>query len=189
MKRILVGALVAGMIVFAWGAVCYMLLPTATLGMGTLPEEESVVSLLRSTVSEAGVYRYPALDPASSPSPQEEAAWKARYELGPRGLIVFHPGGDSPMAAKYFAVELASNILAALVAAVVLSVATAGFFGRVLIVTAMGVFGWLSILVSFWNWDGFPFDFLVQQAVDQFGGWFLGGIALAAIVRRPARRS
>ena len=63
-----------------------------------------------------------------------------------------------------------------------------GYLGRVLVVTSMGIFGFVSILVSYWNWYGFPTDFTIGAALDEVIGWFLGGLVLAAIVR-PARHA
>jgi hypothetical protein len=47
----------------------------------------------------------------------------------------------------------------------------------------MGLFGFLSILVSYWNWYGFPTDFTIGAVLDEVIGWFLAGLVLAAIVR------
>ena len=38
------------------------------------------------------------------------------------------------------------------------------------------------ILVPFWNWYGFPPEFTLGQTIEHVVGWFLAGIALAAIV-------
>jgi hypothetical protein len=50
----------------------------------------------------------------------------------------------------------------------------------------MGIFGFVSVLVSYWNWYGFPTDFTIAAALDEIIGWFLGGLVLAAIIR-PAK--
>jgi hypothetical protein len=54
------------------------------------------------------------------------------------------------------------------------------------VVTSMGVFGFVSVLVSYWNWYGLPTDFIMGAALDEIIGWFLAGGVLAAIVR-PAK--
>ena len=59
-------------------------------------------------------------------------------------------------------------------AAVVLTQVRSGYLGRVLVVTAMGLFGFVSILVSYWNWYGFPTDFTIGAVLDEVIGWFLG---------------
>ncbi len=71
-------------------------------------------------------------------------------------------------------------------ACIVLTQVRSGYVGRVVVVTLMGVFGFVSINISYWNWYGFPTDFTVGAALDEIIGWFLGGLVLAAIVR-PAK--
>jgi hypothetical protein len=90
------------------------------------------------------------------------------------------------MSRRQLLTELASSIVAALMAAAVLTQVRSGYLGRVLLVTAMGVFGFASILVSYWNWYGFPTDFTIGAALAEIIGWFLGGLVLAAIIR-PAK--
>ncbi len=40
--------------------------------------------------------------------------------------------------------------------------------------------------IPYWNWFGFPTDFIAAEAIDQVLGRFLAGLVLAAIVK-PAR--
>lgn len=183
MPRLLIGALVAGILVFFWGYVSHEVLPLKQDVYQRLPDEDAVVRALSSTVAHSGTYFYPGMDVSREPTPEEAAAFKVKYEAGPRGLIVFDTKDKTFMSPKTFGIEFASNVLAALLAAFVLASSSAGFLGRVLIVTFMGLFAWLSISVSYWNWDGFSDAFTTLEAVDQLGGWFLGGIALAAIVK------
>lgn len=75
---------------------------------------------------------------------------------------------------------------AAILAVFVISHVTAGFGRRALLVMLMGLFAWLSISVSYWNWYGYPSALIASEAIDQVGGWLLGGLAMAAIVKgRP----
>ena len=52
-----------------------------------------------------------------------------------------------------------------------------------LFVTLLGVFGFLTISVPYWNWYGFPADFTAAEAIDQSVGWLLAGLVLAGIIR------
>jgi hypothetical protein len=54
---------------------------------------------------------------------------------------------------------------------------------RVLLVALMGLFGFVSISISYWNWYGFPTDFTVAEAITEVVGWLLAGLVMAAIVR------
>ena len=56
-------------------------------------------------------------------------------------------------------------------------------------VMLLGLFAWLSISVSYWNWYQFSNEFTRAEAIDQIGGWLVGGLALAAIVKGPQATS
>jgi hypothetical protein len=106
-----------------------------------------------------------------------------KYKKGPSGILVIQPQGGEVMSPRQLLVELATDIAAALVAAVVLIRVKTGCAGRVLVVTSMAAFGLLSLSASYWNWYGFPTQFEIAEAIDQVVGWFLGGLVLATIVR------
>ena len=92
-------------------------------------------------------------------------------------------GDEGHEGAKPFALELAADVLAALLAALVLSQTRCAYPTRVLLVVLMGAFGWLTVLASYWNWYRFPDGFVLFEAVDQVGGWLLAGAMLAAMVK------
>lgn len=181
--RILLGGVVAGLVVFVFSAVDHMVLPTGHMGLQSLPNEEAVLSALRANIRQPGLYFFPGMEMSRRPSEQEQKAWLARYTAGPTGLLDYHPGGEAPMTGRQLALELTSDVLAGLIAAFVVSRTAAPFGRRVVLVALIGLFGWLSISVSYWIWYGFPGAFVVAEGIDQVGGWLLGGVALAAIFR------
>ena len=127
---------------------------------------------------DAGTYFFPDMEGV----PPEQMP-----ESGPTGFLVWRP--DTPYAmGKHMAVETASNVLAALVAALLLSCAACGgtFLCRATTVMGMGVFAWLSISASQWNWYGFSNGVFVGEGLDQAIGWFLSGLVIAAIVKPKA---
>jgi len=142
---------------------------------------------MRASIQEPGFYFFPGMDMSREPTPEEESAWNAKYLAGPTGVLVYHPTGSAPMSPKQLINELLSNIVAAILAAFVISHVTGGFGRRALIVTLLGLFAWMSISVSYWNWYGFPASTTIAEAVDQVGGWLFGGLALAAIVKPPTK--
>ena len=129
--RVLVGGIVAGVAMFAWGALSHMALPLGTMGIKSLPGENEVVATLKDAIPEPGLYFFPGMDMKRKLTSEEERAWQ-----------------------------------------------------RVLVVTLMGLFGWVSISVSHWNWYGFPGSFAIAEGIDQVVGAFLAGLVLAAIVKR-----
>ena len=107
-----------------------------------------------------------------------------RWRSARWGLMVYSPGGVQPMLPKQLVSELLTNILGGCIAAFVVSLTAASFGRRVLVVTLLGVFAWLSIRVSYWIWYRFPTDFILAEGFDQVGGWILGGVVIAWMDRK-----
>jgi hypothetical protein len=183
MGRILLAGIVGGIVVFVWGALSHMVLPVGEMGIRVLPDEEAVVSTLRTTIREPGLYLYPGMDMTREPTEAEQKAWEARYKAGPRGMLVYQPGGDQPLSPRQFGTELLADIVAALIAAWLLSRAVEPYLRRVVFVTFLGFFAWLVTSVSYWNWYGFPTEFVLAEAVDSIVSWLLAGLVLAKIVK------
>jgi hypothetical protein len=186
MVKVLIGALCAGVVVFIWGAISHMATPIGTMGIRQIPGEEKVVAAMKDSIRDPGFYFFPGRDMSEAASASEEAAYTAKVRQGPTGVLVITPGGRDSMSPGQLLTELGSSIAAALLAAVVLTQVRSGYLGRVLVVTLMGTFAFLSINVSYWNWFGFPTDYTIGAALDEIIGWFLGALVLAAIVR-PAK--
>ena len=183
MKRILLGAVAGGLIVFAWSALLHMATPLGMAGINVLPGEESVLAAVRANVREDGFYFFPAAGMSPDMTPEQHEAWAERMRTGPSGIMVVHPQGTEPMSPRQFVYELLFDILAALVVAIGLAHAAAPYGRRVLLVALAGVFAWLAISASYWNWYGFPAALVGAELVDQVGGWLLAGLAMAKIVR------
>jgi len=183
MKRVLLAGIFAGLAVFIFSAIDHMALPTGHMGLKTLPQEDVVLGAMRTAISEPGLYFFPGMDLSRRMSAEEQKAWDARYLAGPTGLLVYSPGGAPPMQPRQLSTELFSDILAAIIAAFVVSLTRASFGQRVLVVTLLGLFAWLSVSVSYWTWYRFPAAYVAAEGIDQVGGWLCGGIVLAAVFK------
>ncbi len=178
----LVAAIVGGLVVFVWGAISHMALPIGTMGLSTLPDEQPVLEVLKQKVPQDGMYFVPGMDPKNK-DPEYQKAWQAKYQAGPSGLLIVHPRGMQPMSPRLLATELASNIAAAWVVAIVLAGMAGGAGRRMGVAALLGLFAWLSLSVSYWNWYGYPVAYVVGEGLDQVIGWALGGLAMAKLVR------
>jgi hypothetical protein len=176
MKRIAIAAIVGGLIVFVWSAISHMLLPLGEMGVSTLPNEAAVLETLKTSIPESGLYIFPTPTDPSAANP-----------AGPAGIMVFHPNGGMDMSPKRLGNELLSNVLAAAIAAIVASLMAAAYGRRVLAIALLGLFGWLSLVVSYWIWYGFPALYILGEGINEMVGWFLAGLAIAKIVP-PAGR-
>ena len=184
MIRVLIAALAGGFAMFCWGAFSHMVLPFADAGVKSLPNEPPVVAALETNIKEPGFYFVPGMENMHNASAEQQAAWAARHEKGPTATIIYNPTGETPMSPRQFGVEFASNVLASLFVAVILSLSGAGFMRRVEIATLVGAAGWASISLSQWNWYRFPTALVMAEGIDQIVGWLLTGIVLAFIVKR-----
>ncbi len=183
-KRVLLGGIVGGVVLFAWGAIWHMVLPLSGIGIRAMPNEEPVIAAMRENLLEPGFYFFPGegVDTMS-----EE--WMARYRAGPIGVLIYNPVGWEPLSSTQLLTELLSNIVAALLAAYLLGLAApalAGYGAKAAFVTLLGLFPGLDVDVGYWNWYGFPGDYTIGVMVDHLLGWFFAGLVLAALFRRSS---
>jgi len=64
--------------------------------------------------------------------------------------------------------------------------ASVGYFQRVILVAAFGVYAWAAIDASQWNWYRFPTAYFLAQFVDGVVGATLAGLVIARVARAPA---
>ena len=183
MARVLLAGIVGGIVIFIWGFVSHTMLPIGKMGLKDLANADSLVSTLKSSLNEPGVYMYPGGEKAAAENPE---ALNEKYKAGPRGIIVYdpHPSEQGMMSPFQLAVEFGSNVLAALLAAMIVSVIAAATITRIFVVGMMGLFSWLSHAVSYWNWYRFPSDYIVADLVMEIVGWTAAGVFIALISPR-----
>ena len=181
--RVILAAIVGGVLLFAWGAIAHMLLPFSDKALKPVPDEAAVIEAVRANVTENGVYFIPYMNYKTATEAEQEA-YAEKVANGPSGMLLVRTGGVSMDMKKELSMELASNLLAALVAALaVAGIGARSYGGRVATIFAFGVVAWLSISVSQWTWYGFSTDFLISDLVDQWGGWLLAGLGMAAVMK------
>jgi hypothetical protein len=180
--RLLLCAVVGGLVMFLWGAFNHMVLPTSDMAMKSLPNEGPVLEAMKASIQEPGFYFFPGMN--RNASKEEEAAWRAKYQAGPTGILVYHPQGSQPLSPRLLFTELLADILAAGVLAAVLAKLVATLASGARLGMLFGLFAWLSITVSYWNWYGFPAGYALAEAIDQVVGWMLAGLVIAWLLRR-----
>src|SRR5262249_62383345 len=140
-----------------WGAVAHMALPIGEMGIRAIPNEDSVVGAMRNAIQQPGFYFFPYLDMKEA-SEATQRAWSEKLKKGPSGILVIHPEGSEAMSPRQLGTELGTNVVCALLAALLLSQVRpdSSYWGRVAFVTLLGIFGFVTISVPYWNWYGFP---------------------------------
>jgi hypothetical protein len=184
--RIIVAAIVGGLVVFIWGALAHMATPLGAMGISVLPDSARELEKF-TAVPASGMYFFPGMDMKRKPTPEEQKAWEAKIVAGPSGLLIINKGPGEAMSPRQLGGELATNIIAALVAAILVSMMIGSWLKRAFAVALLGVFGVVSVLLSYWLWYGFPGAFVIGQTVTEVVGWFLAGLVIAKIVKPPFR--
>jgi hypothetical protein len=188
--RILIAALIGGIVMFIWGAVAHMALGLGNPGIHAPTNENVVLSSLHQGLgSEPGVYILPWLAPEQMADKAAVKAYGDKAKASQYAWIVYLPRGEDTTAmGPQLAGQWVSDTLAALVLAFVMGLAAVGFRRRLGIAGAAAVFAWLSAMVPYWNWYRFPTSFIGAALVEQLIGWLLAGAAMAWWIGRQERR-
>jgi hypothetical protein len=186
-KRVILAGILGGILVFNWGFIAHMVLPIGEMGVHALPDEAAVLGTIRSTVKDPGFYLFPGMDMSGKASESEKAACLEKAKQGPVGVLIVRPQGREFVMGPLLLNEVTTNILSAFLAALVLSQLRVGasYWTRAGLVTLLGLFAFVTVVVPYWNWYTFPADFVASEAIEHVVGWFLAGLAMAAIVRVP----
>jgi hypothetical protein len=196
MKQILLAAILGGLTLFVWMYVAHDLLGLGEMGVGEIPNEAVVLSAMRAAIPEPGFYIFPGagLGPKATREQRNAAMpeYMKKYEQSPHGVLVYHPASGPFQFGTALGREFALNVLQALLAAwLVAGVASGhGYSARVGVVVVAGVLAALSTNVEYWNWYGFPGNYIAGYMTTQIVGFVLAGLVIAAFVKnRPAAAS
>jgi hypothetical protein len=186
--RILIAAVIGGLIVFVWSAVAHMATPLGTAGLSTLQGEDAVVAALKTSGNGSGLYFFPGGD-MSRPTEEQMAAHLEKLKAGPVGLLAYTAGPGEAMSPRQLLSELGTSMLAAAVAAFIVSLIAGSLVQRAVVVALLALFATLSVTASYWIWYGFPGAFIAAGLVTEFVGWLLAALAIAKIVPSPVASS
>lgn len=185
MKRIILAAILGGLIVFVWSAISHMFTPLGGAGLSVLPNEGPVLDALRANVPKSGLYFFPGMDMSKEPTPE----WRAKFKQGPSGLIAITAGPGQEMFPKQLGSELVTNIIGAYIAAILAAMMVGSIMRRAFAITLLAIFASVSLTFSYWIWYGFPAAFVLGEMVTETVGWFLAGLVIAKLVPPAATSS
>jgi hypothetical protein len=159
-----------------------MVLGLGEVGVKALSQQQAVVGAVKASVPQAGLYYFP----------QPESATKLRAEdvNGPWGILVYHPTGATSAMGPQLTVEFILNIVQALIAAFLLSLAPGltGYLSRVGFVILAGLLAGAAMSIEYWNWYGFPANYTLGMIADRFIGFLVVGLIAAAFVKPQSAR-
>ena len=191
-KQIARGGIVGAVVVFLMSNVFHLVTNLGETGVKPLPNEAPVLSTMRTSISESGLYVFPATDPASMKTEAGKAAYMQKYKLGPTGIMAYRTGGAELSFGKLLVNQFLFTLVAGLLISWTLAMtAPATTYGsRVLIVFLASVFGGFVYTLPYWNWYGFPGSYIGAELGTWAASWLIGGLAMAALIKqRPAVRA
>ena len=189
--RVLLAGILGGLVFFFWGFLAHEVFGLGQVGLKDIPNEQVMLSTMRSSINEPGLYFFPGLGLGPNPTSDEKKAAMERFTQkatsGPMGLLAYRPVGSNVYSMRYLGTEFALDVVLALIGAILIAWAGLARFGsRVAFVTLAGVMAALLTNVQYCNWYAFPRDYTLAAIATQVIGFFLSAIVIAMIVR-PSR--
>ena len=186
-KRVILAGLAGGIVMFLWGGLWHDQLPTAFLGLRSLPNEAALRDVMQANIHEPGMYLFPGFGlPDDAPFSQKKAAMQKLMQSGiqgPQGVLIYSPAGVG-LSPKMLVTECVTDIVQALlVAFLVAQTRVRRFSSRVGFVFVAGLLASITTNVSLWNFYKFPSSWILGQITYLIVGYFLIGLVVAAIVK------
>ena len=179
MGKVVIGAVVAAIIVFAYQAMSWMVLPVHTNTLKYSAQQDVILAAIAQNLTEDGVYAIPNVPPGST---QEQHTEFSNNMIGkPWALVYFHKSFGMNMA-KDMLMGFVLNLIAAFTIAYVMWTAReklAGFGSKFALAIAFAGFTILQSSLMMANWWQTPAHYLSGEIIDHLVGWGLGGAWLA----------
>lgn len=188
-RRVLLGALIGGIVVFIAGLLLHTVSGLAEVGVKAVPQEDAVLAAMRAAIHEPGFYVFPAPNMAPGRTGAEKdrdaKAYMSKYQQGPTGILILTPGGPSISIGKLLGGEFLIDLVSAFFLSCILAMGAGGvrsYWKRVFAVTLAALFAALFLGLEYWNWYNFPLNYTCAYIVVVVVEWFIAGLAMAAVV-------
>ena len=168
--RILIAGVLGGIAMFIWAAAAHVVLPLGSYGVSKVQDEATLRAAARSAVSDKpGFYVFP---------------YQPNAPQGPSGMLIYQPTNVMGMTPPMLAGEFVSELIQAIVAAVLVGMAgLVGYGRRLLMVLLIGVAAVLCTNGSYWFFYRFPTDYTLGYMFTDFVRYAVAGLVIAALVR------
>lgn len=170
MTKTIVGALLAGAVLFLVSALSWMVLPFHANTMTGFADDKAVNDVIRKNAKTSGVYLSPSDKDRMGNSPIIYAAIRVE--------------GMTSMTKPMIVGFLVDVFSALLVSWLLLQTAGQSFGGRVAFVVVVGLAAGVMTRLPDWNWWGFTPGYTLVAIMELVVGWFLAGLLLAKFAVR-----
>ncbi len=190
--KILLTAILGGIVMFIWTSIAHMALPLGEAGIREIPNESAVLSAMQTNIGEqTGLYIFPGPGVGKNATREEKnEAMKHMAEkmaANPSGILMYHAPGRPFAIGKWLGIEFGTELLEAILVVFLLAqTRIVSFAGRVGSVLVVGILAAITTNVSYWNWYGFPGAYTASYMLIQIIGFLLVGVVAALLLPKRA---
>src|ERR1043165_9225580 len=176
MGRTIAAVAAAGIVLFFWSFMSWVVLPIHTPTIKQIPQADSVLAVMKANIHEKGVYYFPWLDAEHHNDPGAMDAWNEQYRRGPVGFMVFDPAGNEPFNPGALGLSLVFEFVAAAVGIWLYKRSTAplgNYFSRATYFGVIGILISVTVYMQEWIHMKFPLPYILAFCTDSVVGWLL----------------
>ncbi len=177
MKKLIIGALVGGLILFFWQFLSFGLLNVHASGSQYTPNQDAILEVLNANLTEDGTYFLPRVEPGASA--EEEQAFMTQQLGKPWAVVSYRKAFNLNFGMNLFRGFIIDFLAVFLLAWFLMKMEKPDFQSAILGSLAVGLIGYLTIsyLDSVWyETNSIPYliDALVQWGLTgAWLGWWL----------------
>ncbi len=191
MKKILIGSLVGAVILFAWNAISWMVMPTHLHTFHHTPAQDSILNVLKNSGLSTGAYMLPSADNTNVSAFDSDYRKKCeemmKSTVGKPAATIFYVSAVHDMGAAPMLKGFLYTLIAVFCACVLLSFAfqsNASFFMRWWMVMLIAIIYTMQGPMMGHNWMWEPWHYTKGFICDAFIGWGLTGLWLAKYLKK-----
>ncbi len=180
MRSIVIGGLLGGLVLFVWSAISWMVLPWHHSNFHKFDQEKVVEIVMQTNAPHKGIYLLPN---PSHGSAQERKEAHERASKGPFAFVVMNPKGWGSMPLHMIFGLLIQIAGAGLVTGFLTFIKKpdAAYAEKFIFVVLFALAAGVVCQLPYWNWWGFPKDFILLAFADLLIGWSLAGLMIAKV--------
>jgi hypothetical protein len=181
MKKLIIGALVGGIIAFGWQTASHTFLDLHYVAESHTSKQDTVLSFLHSIGMEEGNYLLPRLPKGASM--EEMEAMGKEIEGKPWATLSYRKAWDTNMGANVLRGFLVTILMAGMLAWIIMRMASPSFSTIVTASVFVGLIGFLTFPYAGYTW--YKVGAVRADLLDSVMMWGLCGVWLAWWLRRP----
>lgn len=185
-KKLLLGTILGGLIVFAWGAISWMVLPWHAATLQAFTNEAVVSKVIQANAPQPGVYFLPnpRRQTTAAESTASAKAAKARMAESPMVFGTIRLVGVSPDSPAYYLQGLLVDMIGAFfMSRLLLTLPGLEYGARLRTITFVALTAGVLTYLPDWHWWGFSTAYTAIKVLDLVIGWFLTGLVMAGVAR------